>query len=766
MKEKIAKICNRSLEALWLVAVFFIPLLLFYPLNYDIFGLPRMVFFCVLVELMLVIWVAKIFIENKVTYKVNKAIIILIGLVVLSYLLNLFFSIHPLKTWLGSFFRHQGVYSFIHYYLFLLLLFLNFQNWPQIRRVILTILASSAFICFYGILQFFYLDFIDWANPVIKIGRIFSTLGQPNFFGHYLIIVIPLTAYSLVYFFKNFFDRFIILILLLAQIFCLIFTYSRSAWLGFFVEIFLLIFFIAIYYNKKIFKKENLTKFLLVILIFFSIFAALMSVDSFFSRRIKSITDLKSGSVKIRLLMWGAAIDEIKQMNLTRLAFGYGQENLGDIYVKYYQPDWGIYEAINSYSDRSHNTILDIILANGFSMLILLAAFYGYIFYLAIRYLIGHKHLKGEYWLVVCLLIILVGYFVNNLFSFSVISTNIYLSLILGLLIYLLSEDNVKKEIKLNFFTNLSKVLMTISLIILLAILIWFYNIKFLIADYYLMNTSQEIKRGDKSCQVIINNLNQSIIWNPFISYNLDKYIYYNINCLSNENSHEANKMIKENIEKVINLTSERELTFEAKINIARAYSLFGYFLDQDYYAKAAKMFKELNEISPNYTYIYRDWARIKQWQGDYDGAIEMLERGVDVIPNPDKAEYNKVIKQGVESELIVFFENLSINYFYKKDFNQALNYYDKILKLNPYQVDIYKKIANIYYIKKDLDRAIQGNERVMMLDDKNFQWSYSTALLYKEKGDLEKAKEYAEKALSLAPDNEEIKIFLAKIKK
>lgn len=726
MREKIIKICDRSLEALWLAVVFFTPLLLFYPLNYDIFGLPRMMFFCASVELMLIIYVAKIFIENKITSKVNKAVIILIGLVVLSYLLNLVFSIHPLKSWLGSFFRRQGAYAVIHYFLFLLLLILNFQNWPQIRRTILTILASSAPVCFYGILQFLGLDLVDWASPVAETKRIFSTLGQPNFLGHYLIIVIPLTAYSLVYFFKIFFDRFIILILLLAQIFCLIFTMSRAAWVGFFAE-FILFILVLFIFNRKIIwknKKKAIGVFILAtsfIIIFINAIVITNSSSNLLLIRVRNIVNMKSGSVQVRLLMWGAAIDEIKQMDLKRLMFGYGQENLGDIYVKYYQPDWGIYEKINSYSDRSHNTILDIILANGFSVLLILAVFYGYIFYLTIRCLKKPSRLEDRYWLIICLIIILAGYFVNNLFSFSVTITDIYLFAILGILVWLSAENNQPKEINFNFFSNLSKVLIVINLIALIMIVTWYYNIKFLIADYYLMNVNKEINMGDKSCEIIINNLNSSIKWNPFISYNLDQYIYCNINCLNNENSDGANKLIKENIEKVIDLTGERELTFEAKINIARAYSLFGYFFsDPDYYAKADKMFKELNEISPNHTYVYRDWARIKQWQGDYNGEMELLMEGLKVIPDKNDSRLLDIVnwerKKDVEGELLIFYYQLGKIYQSQNNLGEAIKYFKKALDLNPYNLTTYKDLADVYYLNKELDKAAWYNKRAAML--------------------------------------------------
>jgi len=42
-------------------------------------------------------------------------------------------------------------------------------------------------------------DFVDWYEPASRTFRIFSTIGQPNFLGSWLLLVIPIIVLFLIH---------------------------------------------------------------------------------------------------------------------------------------------------------------------------------------------------------------------------------------------------------------------------------------------------------------------------------------------------------------------------------------------------------------------------------------------------------------------------------------------------------------------------------------------------------------------------------------
>jgi tetratricopeptide (TPR) repeat protein len=415
-----------------------------------------------------------------------------------------------------------------------------------------------------------------------------------------------------------------------------------------------------------------------------------------------SITIFKS---QIRLYYWESAFREIKQSGLKRLLFGYGQESQNSIFVKYYQPDWAIYEKIYSHPDRAHNSAIDILLTTGLFGLIAIIFFFGYVSAELIKYLRTKKE-SSEFWLGAAILLVLVGYFVNNLFSFSTVASFSFLLACLAIIVFLASENRQEKIVFINI-AGLFKLLLFLSLLFMVSVIGFLYNIKPVIADYYLMEADKAKLRG--GCQDVLFNLNRAIKWGPDNYFYQNKYIYNSLNCLSGNNSMEINSQIKNNIENVIGLIDKNELNYYTKINIAHAYALFGYYFDEKYYKMADKAYNELININSDIAVIYKDWGRMKMWQKDYDQAIEILNRGTRKIPDL-KINYGYYLSEGhkkeIEMELVEFYSSLAESYSAKKIFNQTIYYYSEILKISPFDYEIYDKIADVYYGNGDKDKA------------------------------------------------------------
>jgi len=785
-KGKVIKICDYITEISLLAIIFFTPIYFaFAQETFNIFELNKLVVMRALLMIILVAFVGKVFIfkEAKLS-RGNLAslapLFFLIGLLGISFFVSTFFSIHPQLSLWGSYSRQQGFYTLIHYLLFFVLFILYFypdanqslikRNWQKIKRIIITIMLSSALVCLYGLMQYFAFDPLRWKEAAIYTGRIFSSLGQPNFLAQYLVIILPISVFSLFFIFKKFISRFLAAILILTQLACLLFTYSRAAWLAFMASltVFIIVFFFIKRYKKLAWGLISIGLASIIIIISFNILkppSTNQSTQVNLVNRFRSIFDLNSGSNKIRLYYWQAGLSEFKTMSWQRKIIGYGPETLASIYIKYYQPDWGVYETINTFPDRAHNAILDTILQFGLMGLIIIALLYYYIFLRVYKYLRNPKPgFKAEYWLIVAMLVILVGYFINNLFSFSLTVGYIYLYTVLAILIVIIIPrlyplEKITEEKERKFFSSFSKLLIWLALFSVCGVFIYYYNIKAISADYYYMEVKKAEKKGD--CRIIIELLDKVVSLNPVSTFYKEKYIHYGLNCFEAIKSREEKIKMHSNIVEVLNFIEPKEYQSSTWAHIAHMKSVFGYFINPSYYEQAKKDYEYLIKLNPHITMAYRDLGKMKLWQGDYEEAMVNFKKAIKASPSLDSPYLNDDHRQEIENELVYLYEMLGKVYSYKEEWDNAMEYYREALKFDPWYLPLYKKIADVYYQQGDLDNAIRHNKRGYMLNPEDYNWPFALAFLYQEKGDQAKALKYAKEALELEPGNEQVKKFV-----
>lgn len=450
MSQKIISILNR-LTFFSLAAILF-----FVPLYFNAFGETKSIFelgkdsfFKIVLSLGWILFLIKQILNDKYfDFKKYKSIFYFIILLVFSFSISVLLALHPLESFWGNYHRFQGFTTLIFYLLFFLLLIFQIKNFEVLKKFILVSLVGSFFVCLYGLLQYVDIDFKKWTQPAYLTQRIFSSVGQPNFLGHYLIMIIPFNLFFLFYFWKKKKEKLFIIFsfLLFFQLACLILTYSRAAWLGFggFLSAFIFLF---LFFNNQ---KRKAFIFLSIILLT-SLFLIFISLKSFyqpyearklnFFSRVQSIVDLKNSSNRMRLHDWNVGIEILKKSDFKRILFGYGPDDLHDLFASRYQSGVMAFERIDTISDRSHNLFLDNLLQFGiigFSSLIL---FIGYIIFKALIFL-KIKNKDAEFWLVLILLADLFGYFINNLLSFSAIATSLYLYFILAILFTVCIYDN------------------------------------------------------------------------------------------------------------------------------------------------------------------------------------------------------------------------------------------------------------------------------------------------------------------------------------
>lgn len=133
-------------------------------------------------------------------------------------------------------------------------------------------------------------------------------------------------------------------------------------------------------------------------------------------RRLTTITELQSGTGKVRGLIWQGAVELIKPhapikfpdgsqdaLNFLRPLIGYGPESMYVAYNSFYPPELGHYESRTASPDRSHNETLDSIIITGVLGLAAYLFTFGSFFYWGLKWL-GLLKTRGQLWLYIGLM--------------------------------------------------------------------------------------------------------------------------------------------------------------------------------------------------------------------------------------------------------------------------------------------------------------------------------------------------------------------------
>jgi tetratricopeptide (TPR) repeat protein len=86
---------------------------------------------------------------------------------------------------------------------------------------------------------------------------------------------------------------------------------------------------------------------------------------------------------------------------------------------------------------------------------------------------------------------------------------------------------------------------------------------------------------------------------------------------------------------------------------------------------------------------------------------------------------------------------------------NEAIPYYEKVLKMNPKRADIYFSLALIYYNKQDFAKCEEVNNKVLSFEPKNQMALYNLGAIAATQGKKDKAKEFWNKVISISSESE-----------
>lgn len=357
---------------------------------------------------------------------------------ILSLLLATVFSYDLHTSLWGTLERQQGFLTLTAYLALFWLTASQVRRWSQVDRLWSALVWGSLPVVLYGLLQGIGVRPLGWqtdaASPVL------STLGRANFFGSYLVLIIPLTAARA----KLAHDPRPLLCLLVGQLVCWLLTLARGAWIGLGAAVVIGAWAWAYAAGRRRAARIVLALVLLgagsvVLMVLSSSNAALTEFPYLGS--LTSLVETDAGSVAARLTIWRATLPMIA----ARPWLGYGPETMWPLFMRVFPPELVYYHGRGVIVDRAHNLWLDsgmrAGLLGGLAFAALLLATFG-----QIRRGLCRGERRAERILWIALAAALGGHVVDLHVSFDLTTTGMIFWLLLALVAALSRRVNADGE--------------------------------------------------------------------------------------------------------------------------------------------------------------------------------------------------------------------------------------------------------------------------------------------------------------------------------
>lgn len=704
----------------------------------------KQIFFNVLIEILLIFWVALI--VKYPEYRPKKSYITF-GLLAYFVIITLscFTGVDFNLSFWGDIERMLGVFHLFHFlglYFIIITVFRDKKDW---HSLFLASIIIAFFECAYGLTQ----------------GVRYSTLGNAEYIAAYCIFNI---YFCFLLFAESKNKSLSWLYLLPLPIFLWQFKIANisGAFVGLGFSVIAAIFLYALLLKNKKLRISFIALFVVILVatvfLFINKDKDWVKTNSY----LNPISDLslKNITFQTRLISWRAAGIDFENHPL--LGTGYG--NFSISFDKYFDPKFYNYTRGETYFDKAHNNIVEVASTTGsLGLITYLSIFLAAAYYLIFGYY-RKKITLHQFVIISCLI---TAYFVHNLAVFDALVTYIALMMVLAYVYWLGNrEDGFIDEVgktakhvanvisrKESSFSNSEIYALVIAGVILLTIAYQYNYRSYKMLDLTIdgqrafmeskVAETVDIYKEALSLNTVLDRDSRSSLINLFIS---------NPAVISNapaEKREEILNFLIEIGEKNVKYNPHDSLM---QMMLSQVYNLVAMYYApangnqgnlEKFYDNSDKAIKAIDasiDASPGRVPIYFQKAQALLTRGDRDKAIETLKFATTLNPDyPDSFCYlgRAYILLGQEQE---GYEEIG-----------------KCLDL-PVGTDVLSSAQLIgAYIQhfeavKDTKRVTKLYELLTSAEANNTEYWVSLANLYKERGDNESARRAAEKAIEINP--------------
>jgi O-antigen ligase len=431
------------------------------PVTYDQFDIAKVLTMRALTLIAMGAWSWQILtVGGKLRRtKVDWFIVAFIAWVVLTTV----FSVHWPTALFGKYRRFEGLISFVNYAAVFFLTVQMVDRPARIRSLVRTLCFAGVIVTGYGVLQYLGADPIKWGALPFEAKRSFSTYGNPDLLGGFIMFPLPITL-GLALTEENEIWRVAYWLGFLIAVWCWITELVRGAWIGGALSLLIIaVAAIALHFRDEVRLQwldaaaAALTAGVGGWLIIKSLASEnpVMNVGT----RLASITQFQEGSAKTRFEIWEAAWNAIK----ARPILGWGADTFRLVFPKYkplaYTKDAGYL----SVADNVHDYPLQLGSALGIpGFLLLYFGVFAVVGVLSgidiVRRASGSARL-----LLISIWAAVFGYLVHLMFGLSVTGSTVILWFCLGILMAPLA---VTRDVKAPSWGSVAAIVVVILLVV------------------------------------------------------------------------------------------------------------------------------------------------------------------------------------------------------------------------------------------------------------------------------------------------------------
>ncbi|PKM87178.1 hypothetical protein CVU83_03320 [Candidatus Falkowbacteria bacterium HGW-Falkowbacteria-2] len=650
-----------------------------------------------------------------------------------------FFSDDPLRSLFGSYERHLGLLTYFWLCIWYSLGVFHFSgvsahvkplfDWHQAVKAFSVLVAMvGGLIGVYAFLQFVGIDFTVWQEAQL-ISRSISTLGQPNFLGSFLLLTFPLTAYLLVVK-KSFRMKALAAFLATFQLAGILVSGSRAAWLAFIVVMGLA----AVVLAWRRFGRLSL------LIAGGAVVAGVALLYVLMPARLESLVDMENGSTALRRLFYQSAVGAISE----KPWLGVGLENGGEAMVAYYRPEWGIFMNVDGYTDKAHNSLLDVVIQTGFIGFIFYAGLYLYFSYQC--WLLWRK--PGGRNFALAAASALLAYSISILFGLTDIASVFYFWMIAAFVVAgntsLRTAKTRSTETKYNRLKQGALVSAGMGVIILSLAQIYF-SLNALRADYYFLQLHYLRPQQDYYTmgqiylyldESAVNPVNRAHYQRTFSHFGLSDY-----NALPDISTERLVEDIMTAIKNDLPTVGfENEMT-RARLNC---------FLDGE--QAAASAYEAIIARSPYRPFGYRDRAECRERANNSSGALSDYDVALSLLPSISDKRLNRDHRDYVRYYAYMIERGKARAFDLQKNDASALTSYRAAYSYFPEDVSTLRYVAGRLERMGENAAAESILKHALNREPKSADWPLALAGFYQRAGDKGMALDYARQASLLSP--------------
>lgn len=320
-------------------------------------------------------------------------------------ILSVIFAVDPLRAWWGNQERMNGLFTLLHFLAWLTMAVGTLKSWDQWKKLLNYQVALSCIMAIVAIMQKLNPNLLMFpAGP-----RVGGLLDNPIYMAAYQIFNLFFLA---LLFWRNKSTTWRIWYVVFAvfDIIAFVLAQSRGALVGLGVGIFAFAFYVGLFHPSKKAKAGVFGALIALLLAYGGIFA-MRDLPIIKNSPLERLTNFQA-TVSTRFIAWEIAWKGFLERPFT----GWGLDNFHIIFNKHFNPESLRFGAYETWFDRAHNTVMDVLSMTG-----LIGFFTFFSIYVAIFLSTWQAYRKK--WIDLPIAAILfslpIAYFVQNLFVFD-----------------------------------------------------------------------------------------------------------------------------------------------------------------------------------------------------------------------------------------------------------------------------------------------------------------------------------------------------------